>query len=124
MLAGKEKTKFRKLFGGFVVVDILFLLFKIIFVGFLVFLFGAVFYRGFKSMFAPVKTVDAVVVKKYKVDNFSKYSGTGVKSKYVVVFESGSKLIRLYVSEFSYNQYKVNEKGSLTYKGNSIIDFE
>ena len=75
-------------------------------------------------MFAPVKTVDAVVVKKYKVDNFSKYSGTGVKSKYVVVFESGSKLIRLYVSEFSYNQYKVNEKGSLTYKGNSIIDFE
>ena len=43
------------------------MIFKIIFVGFLIFLFGAVFYRSFKSMFAPVKTVDAVVVKKYKV---------------------------------------------------------
>ena len=104
--------------------EIVVLAFKVIFCGFLIFLFGVVLFRGMKSVFSPMKTVEAVVVKKYKVDNFSKYSGTGVKSRYVVVFKSGGKNIRLNVSEFSYNQYKENDKGTLTYKGDSIIEFE
>lgn len=41
----------------------------------------------------------------------------------VVVFESGSKLLRLNVSEITYKDYKINEKGKLTYKGNRIIEF-
>ena len=90
---------------------------------FLVVLFIAVYVRSFQRMFATVKTVDAVVVKKYKVDEFTKYSGTGKKSRYVVVFEVGNKVLRLNVSEFSYSGYRVNEKGSLTYKGNRVIDF-
>lgn len=95
----------------------------IAFIVFLIFLFVAVFVRSIARMFATVKTVDAVVVKKYKVDEFTKYSGTGTKSRCVVVFESGSKLLRLNVSEITYKDYKVNEKGKLTYKGNRIIEF-
>ena len=99
---------------------------KILGIGFIVFiglLFIAVFVRNIQRMFATAKTVDAVVVKKYKVDEFTKYSGTGKKSRYVVVFEAGNKVLRLNVSEFSYSGYRVNEKGSLTYKGNRVIDF-
>lgn len=96
----------------------------IVFIGFLIFLFGAVFVRNCKMVFGLTKTVDAIVVKKYKVEEFTKYSGTGKKYRYVVVFEVGSKLLRLNVSELSYSGYRVNEKGSLTYKGNRVVDFK
>lgn len=86
-------------------------------------LIGAVYVRNFKAMFGVAKTVDATVVKKYRVDEFSKYSGTGQKYRYVVVFEAGKKFLRLNVSEFAYSGYRVNEKGVLTYKGNRVVDF-
>lgn len=95
----------------------------IAFIGFIIFLFVAVFIRNCMAVFGSVKTVDAKVVKKYKVDEFTKYSGTGKKHRYVVVFETKGKLLRLNVSEAAYSGYRVNEKGSLTYKGNRCIEF-
>ena len=73
---------------------------------------------------ATIKTVNAVVVDKNKVETFSKYSGNGKSEKYVIVFSVGGKKKSFYVSQFSYNGYRVNEKGTLKYKGDKLIEFK
>lgn len=76
-----------------------------------------------KNKLAPVKTVKAQVTNKHRQEVFSKYSGTGKQYKYVIVFSAEGKTLSFYVSEFSYNGYKVKEKGTLTYKGKRLINF-
>ena len=80
--------------------------------------------RFVKNRYAPVKTVRAVVVDKNKVETFSKYSGTGKSEKYVVVFSVDGKKKSFYVSQFSYNGYKINQKGTLKYKGDKLMEFK
>ncbi len=80
--------------------------------------------RTIKNRYAPIKTVKAVIIDKNKVETFSKYSGTGKHEKYVVVFSVDGKKKSFYVSQFSYNGYKVNEKGMLKYKGDKLIAFK
>ena len=79
--------------------------------------------RVIKNKCAPVKTEKAIVVDKQTVEQFSKYSGNGKHTKYVIVFSVDGKKRSFYVSQFSYNGYRVNEKGTLTYKGDRLIDF-
>jgi len=73
---------------------------------------------------AQIKTVPAVVIDKHKIEIVSKYSGTGKQTKYVVVFSVNGKKKSFYVSSFSYNGYRVKEKGRLTYQGDRLIDFK
>ena len=73
---------------------------------------------------APIHTVKAQVTHKHVQEVFSKYSGNGKSYKYVVVFTAEGKTLSFYVSEFSYNGYKVNERGTLTFKGNRLINFQ
>lgn len=80
--------------------------------------------RLIANRFAPVKTVSAVVVDKHKAETFSKYSGNGKSEKYVIVFSVDGKKKSFYVSQFSYSGYRVNEKGTLKYKGSKLISFE
>ena len=80
--------------------------------------------KGVKNQCAPIKTVKAVVIDKNKVEAFSKYSGNGKAGKYVIVFSVGNKKKSFYVSQFSYNGYRINEKGTLKYKGDKLIDFK
>ena len=80
--------------------------------------------RLLKNRYAPTKTVKAVVINKHRVETFSKYSGTGKSEKYVIVFSVGGKKKSFYVSEFSYNGYRLNEEGMLKYKGDKIIAFK
>lgn len=80
--------------------------------------------RTIKNRYTSVKTVMAVVIDKHKVENFSKYSGTGKHEKCVVVFSVDGKKKSFYVSQFSYNGYKINEKGTLKYKGDKLIEFK
>ena len=77
-----------------------------------------------KNRCAPIKTVKAVVVDKNKVETFSKYSGNGKSEKYVIVFSVEGKKKSFYVSQFSYNGYRVNERGTLKYKGDKLIEFK
>ena len=77
-----------------------------------------------KNRYAPIKTVKAVIIDKNKVETFSKYSGTGKSEKYVIVFSVGGKKKSFYVSQFSYNGYRINEKGTLKYKGDKLIEFK
>lgn len=80
--------------------------------------------RILRNSFASVKTVKAVVIDKHKIETFSKYSGNGKRERYVVVFSAGGKKKSFYVSQFSYGGYRLNEKGVLTYKGDTLIDFK
>jgi len=80
--------------------------------------------RSVKNRCAPVKTVQAVVIDKNKVETFSKYSGTGTHEKYVIVFSVNGKKKSFYVSQISYNGYRINERGTLKYKGDQLIAFK
>lgn len=80
--------------------------------------------RFIGNKLAPTNTVKAQVTHKHVQEVFSKYSGNGKSYKYVVVFTAEGKTLSFYVSEFSYNGYKVNERGTLTYKGNRLIKFQ
>ena len=73
---------------------------------------------------APVKTVKAEVVDKYKPNIVSKYPGIFKRERYIVVFKTKDKKLSFDVSEFSYNNYKIKEKGTLKYKGTKIISFQ
>ena len=95
-----------------------------LFVGIGVLAMVSILVRLVKNRYAPIKTVQAVVIDKNKVETFSKYSGNGKSKKYVIVFSIDGKRKSFYVSELSYNGYRVNEKGILKYKGDKLIEFK
>ena len=84
----------------------------------------SLFIRTMKNRYEPIKAVKAVVIDKNKIETFSKYSGNGKAEKYVVVFAVNGKKKSFYVSQFSYNGYRINEKGTLKYKGDKLIEFK
>ena len=95
-----------------------------LFIGIGVLAMGSIIVRTIKNRYAPIKAVKAVVIDKQKVEIFSKYSGNGKSEKYVIVFSIDGKKKSFYVSQFSYNGYRVNEKGTLKYKGDKLIEFK
>ena len=95
-----------------------------IFIGIGALAMGSIIARTIKNRYAPIKVVEAVIIDKNKIESFSKYSGNGEAEKYVIVFSVNGKKKSFYVSQFSYNGYKVNEKGTLKYKGNKLISFK
>ena len=95
-----------------------------LFVGIGVLAMVSILVRLVKNRYAPIKTVQAVVIDKNKIETFSKYSGNGKSKKYVIVFSIDGKKKSFYVSQFSYNGYRVNEKGTLKYKGDKLIEFK
>ncbi len=79
--------------------------------------------RFSKAAHSPIKTVKAKVVDKYKSEPASRHPGVSGNERFVVVFAAGDKKLAFNVSEYSFQSYKINEKGTLKYKGNRIIDF-
>ena len=73
---------------------------------------------------APTKTVSATVSHKQKTETFSKYSGSGKQERYVVIFSANGKKHSFYVSRFSYDGYRIGQKGKLTYKGKKLLSFQ
>jgi hypothetical protein len=72
--------------------------------------------------FAPVKKVRATVVDKNRIERMSR-QGTK-RYQYAIVFATEGRKLSFYVSEFSYGGYRKGETGTLTYKGDRIIDFQ
>ena len=95
-----------------------------LFMGIGVLAVGSILVKLVKNRYAPIKTVKAVIIDKHIVETFSKYSGNGKSEKYVIVFSIDGKRKSFYVSQFSYDGYKVNEKGTLKYKGDKLIAFK
>ncbi len=79
--------------------------------------------KFFVDRHRPVKTVKAKVIAKNRIENFSRYSGTGKSYRYAVVFEATGKKLSFYVGEFSYGGYRIGETGTLKYRGSRIVDF-
>lgn len=80
--------------------------------------------RFIKNKFSNTKTVNATVCDKYTLKPSVRLPALMQPGKYIVVFSVGRKRLSFRVSEFSYKGYRIKEKGSLTYKGNRIIDFK
>lgn len=76
-----------------------------------------------KHKFSDVKEVNAIVADKYKSQTVSEIQGTFKRERCIVVFSVGGKRLAFNVSEFSFCQYKIGQKGVLKYKGNTLIDF-
>ena len=85
---------------------------------------GLVVKRFAQARCTTLKTVKAEVVDKYKSDVVSKYPTSFRGERCVVVFATKDKRLSFNVSEFSYNNYKIREKGTLKYKGTKIISFK
>ncbi len=81
-------------------------------------------FRFVKSRCAQVRTVKAVVADKYKNEAVSRMQGTFKSNTFIVVFSVGKKKLSFAVSEFSFANYRVGKKGTLTYKGDRLIDFK
>lgn len=88
-----------------------------------IFVWIKVFVRLMVSKYGKLKTAKARVVDKYKTETFSKYKGNGKHERYVIVFEVNGKKKGFYVSAFSYGGYRINESGTLKYRGDRIVDF-
>jgi len=91
---------------------------------FFVVCWGLIVFRFIKSRYARVRAVKAVITDKYKNKIVSRMQGTLKKESYIVVFDTGNKKLSFMVSEFSFANYRVGEKGTLTYKGDRLIDFK
>ena len=76
-----------------------------------------------RSKFASLKTVKAEVFDKYKPDAISKYPENWKSKSCFVVFKTKDKKLSFNISEYSYNIYRIGEKGTLKYKGSKIISF-
>lgn len=76
------------------------------------------------NRYSSIKTVKAEVFDKYVADAATKYPGTFNRKRYVVVFKTKDTKLSFDVSEFSYNNYRIKDKGTLSYKGKRIISFE
>lgn len=72
---------------------------------------------------ASVRNIKAIVVDKYKTKSASRIRGVFAEEKYTIVFLAEGKRLSFNVSEFSYKGYRVNEKGTVKYKGHKIIEF-
>ena len=73
---------------------------------------------------APVKSVKAEVFDKYKTSAVSRMHGTFKRERCIVVFSTSEKKLSFQVSEFSYENYNVKDKGILKYKGDQMISFK
>ena len=78
------------------------------------------------NLFSKEKSIKAIVVDKQSYDKqiYRKSQAPFIRKEYVITFLCGNKKKYFNVSELSYSNYKVNQKGTLNYKGNKIVDFK
>lgn len=87
---------------------------------------GIVIIAGIALKFFQKERIShAVVINKQCFDKqiIRKNQAPFTKKEYVITFECGGKKLNFEVPEISYNNYRINQKGTLKYKGNRLIDF-
>ena len=77
------------------------------------------------NFFSREKEVKATVINKQSYDKqiYRKSQAPFTKKEYVITFQCGNKKRHFDVSELSYGNYRIKQKGILRYKGNRLIDF-
>lgn len=92
---------------------------------FFVFCWVLIVFRFIKGRYTKLRTVKAVITDKYKYTPVSHIPGTfNNMTTYKVVFSVGKKKLAFDVSEYSFSNFRVGKKGTLTYKGGRLIDFK
>lgn len=88
-------------------------------------LIGAIIVKVIINLFSKEKSIKAIVVDKQSYDKqiYRKSQAPFTRKEYVITFLCGNKKRYFNVSELSYRNYKVKQKGTLKYKGSQIIDF-
>ena len=78
------------------------------------------------NIFSKEKSIMAKVVDKQSYDKqiYRKNQAPFMRKEYVITFLCGNKKKYFNVSELSYRNYRINQKGTLKYKGNQIVDFK
>jgi len=78
------------------------------------------------NIFSKEKSIKAIVIDKQSYDKqiYRKSQEPFTRKNYVVTFLCGNKKKYFNVSELSYKNYRVNQKGTLNYKGSRIVDFK
>ena len=78
------------------------------------------------NIFSKEKSIIAKVVDKQSYDKqiYRKSQALFMRKEYVITFLCGNKKKYFTVSELSYRNYRINQKGTLKYKGNQIVDFK
>lgn len=93
-------------------------------IGVLFSIYLIIFIRFCRSCFGAVKTVRATVVHKQEVELTAPRSPKGKYTKFAVTFQIEEKRKSFYVSEVSYQGYRKGDRGTLTYRGDRLIDFQ
>ena len=72
------------------------------------------------------KEVQATVINKQSYDRqvYRKSQAPFTKKEYIITFQCENKKRYFDVSELSYSNYRLNQKGVLKYKGSRLIDFK
>lgn len=78
------------------------------------------------TFFLKEKVETAVVINKQSYDRqvYRKGQAPFLKREYIITFLCRDKKRNFEVSELSYESYKMNQKGTLRYKGSKLIDFK
>lgn len=87
-------------------------------------IYGIIMVRFLKSRFGKIVKVSAMVVHKQTVEHKSYKTPPYTRVKYAVTFQIDNKRKSFYVSEISYQGFRKGEKGTLTYRGDRLINFQ
>ena len=87
---------------------------------------AGIFIRTINNMLSKEKSIEAIIIDKNSYDKeiIRKSEPPFLKKEYTLTFLCKNKKMIFSVSELSYKNFRLNQKGILKYKGNRFIDFK
>lgn len=80
--------------------------------------------KAHKRKHTPPKTVTATIIDKGKIEAVTRYGALDKRSRHTVTFSAEGKRLSFCVSSAAYDGYRLNTTGTLTYRGDQLIDFQ
>ncbi len=97
---------------------------NMIFIILILVIFIGIGIRILKNKLSAVKEIEAEVIKKECFTEMTiRHSLPTSRKRFIITFMCNGKKLAFDVSEFSYSNYRVGERGILKYRGNTILDF-
>lgn len=80
--------------------------------------------KTYRNKHTSTKTVTATVVDKSKTEMASRYGALDKRYRCTVTFSTEGKRLSFTVSSATYDSYRIHTIGTLTYRGDRLIDFQ
>ena len=92
---------------------------------FFVIISGGTIVSIYKNHISSTKEVKATIIDKSIFEKLimRKCQAPYTTEVYVVSFQAGEKILKFNVSKYSYENFAIDQRGVLRYKGNRLIDF-